>query len=146
IMQAAELVPEVGGSSTTPTSLGTAPSTADAEPPRNPSSEATSSAKTWVLIGEAAAAAAGIGIGIGYLAAAGAAQTRADDANRHIEALTMKMGGGCAGSPTFPPERAGGGATLGAAVNDHRRDTTFAIAGFVGAGLGATALTATLIF
>jgi hypothetical protein len=147
VTQAAELVPEVGGSSGTPapTSLPTTSATTQAEPRRDASGEATSSARTWVLIGEAAVTTAGVGIGIGYLAAANTAQTRVDDANRHIDFLTMNMGG-CSSSTTTSPALDAECANLGTALNDHRRATSFAIGGFVGAGVGATAFAATMIF
>ena len=36
-------------------------------------------------------------------------------------------------------------ANLATALDDHRRDTSFAIGGFVGAGVGLTAFVATLV-
>jgi hypothetical protein len=143
VTQAAELVPEVGGAGGAPaaSSLPTPPPTTRAEPRRDASGEATSGAKTWVLIGEAAVAAAGIGVGIGYLSAASAAQTRIDDANRYIDLASNGMG--CAGMPT--PTLMADCDALATALNDHRRDTSFAIAGFVGAGVGAAAFVTTLV-
>jgi hypothetical protein len=145
VTQAAELVPEVGGAGGMPTAspLPTASTTPQAEPRRDASGEATSSAKTWVLIGEAAVTAAGIGIGIGYLAAASAAQTRVDDANAHIDRNPVKTGCSTANPPL---DLATDCANLATALSDHHRDTSLAIAGFVGAGIGATAFVATLAF
>jgi hypothetical protein len=144
VTQAAELVPEVGGASgpPPPSSLPTAPASTQAEPRRDASGEATSSAKTWVLIGEAAVTAAGIGVGIGYLAAASTAQTRIDDANHQIDLAMNPMG--CAGQVTTPALQANC-ENLATAITDHRHDTSLAVAGFVGAGVGAAAFITTLI-
>jgi hypothetical protein len=144
VTQAAELVPEVGGGAAAPSPslFPAAPATTQAEPRRDASGEAGGPAKTWVLIGEAAVTAAGLGVGIGYLAAAGGAQTRIDDANRHIDASPNRAG--CAdtmGSVTLVADCE----NLASAINDHRRDTSFAIAGFIGAGVGVTAFMATLV-
>jgi hypothetical protein len=104
VTQAAELVPEVGGSASAPMAPFTAPpSTSPVEHGEAPVGSG-SSAKTWVLIGEGAVAAAGLAIGVGYLAAGRAA-----------------------------------------ALSDRRRDDSVALAGFAGAGVGASAFLATLI-
>jgi hypothetical protein len=142
VTQAAELVPEVGGATSMPPPAPAPATPSPAEPRRDAPSEATSGAKTWVLIGEAAVAAAGVGVGIGYLAAANAAQTRVDDTNRHIDASSNGMG--CAASSMSPTLQADC-ANLATALDDRHRDTTFAIAGFVGAGVGAAAFAATLV-
>lgn len=144
VTQAAELVPEMGGPASTPppSLLPTTPATPPAEPRRDVSNEATSPARTWVLIGEAAVTAAGLGVGIGYLAAASSAQTQVDDANRHID--ESSKGAGCAGS-TSSPMLLADCENLASAISDHRRDTNLAIAGFIGAGVGVTAFMTTLI-
>jgi hypothetical protein len=140
VTQAAELVPEVGGSpSASMAPLTAPPSTAPAERHAAPV-EAGSSAKTWVLIGEAAVAAAGLGIGVGYLAAARAAQTRVDEANSHIASTSSTT---ACGDP--PPVIRVECENLSTAFSDRRRDNSVALAGFVGAGVGASAFVATLI-
>jgi hypothetical protein len=98
-----------------------------------------SSAKTWVLIGEAAVTAAGLGIGVGYLAAARAAQTRVDEANSHIGSTTSNP---CQNPPAMLVVDC---QNVSTALSDRRRDHGIALAGLVGAGVGASALVATLI-
>ena len=175
ITQAAELVPEVVGSASAPVAPFPAPwSPAPAEHPEprveSPAGAAAirreplrntrrggtpegvehpegrdfpgssgSSAKTWVLIGEAAVTAAGLGIGVGYLAAARAAQTRVDESNSHIGPTTSNP---CQNPPTMLLVDC---QNLSTALSDRRRDHRIALAGLVGAGVGASALVATLI-
>jgi hypothetical protein len=140
-MQAAELVPEIAA----PIASGSSPpAAAQGEPGREAAARPTSSARTWVLVGEAVVAAAGLGIGLGYLSAAGSAQTEIDDINARIDALSGGMG--CATSSSGSPALKGQCDNLATALSDHRRDTSLAIAGFAGAGVGAAAFVATLIF
>jgi hypothetical protein len=144
VTQAAELVPEVGGASAPPDVSSFPPPTPmiPIEPRRDGSDGASSSAKTWVLISEAVVAAAGIGIGIGYISGASAAQTRIEDSNRAIDASSNGMG--CAGPAGLSPALKADCDALATALDDHRRDTSLAIAGFVGAGVGAAAFFTTL--
>jgi hypothetical protein len=143
VMQAAELPPERATSTLapagpTPAASTSPPSSAPVEARRDASSEATSPARTLVLIGEAAVAAAGLGIGIGYLSAASAAQKRSDESKARIDATSMSC-------PSDMPALAADCNAFTTAVSDHRRDTNLSIAGFAGAGVGAAAFVATMI-
>lgn len=102
------------------------------------------SAKPYLLVGEAVLTAAGLAIGIGYAVAASSARDRVTNAQAQIDHASLTETSAC----SMPDASIGGScAALRTAIDDHDRDTTLSVVGFVGAGVGAAALiTTALVF
>jgi hypothetical protein len=144
VTQAAELVPEFGGGVTPsatalPPALPARETSAPSAAPSPPVAESVGSARTWVLIGEGVVTAAGLGIGIGYLLAASSAQARFDEASPRV---AMAGPNACAMHISSIQTDCD---TLTTSLADRHRDKETATAGFIGAGVGAGALVATLL-
>jgi len=142
VTQSAELVPEVGGgvvAAASPAPSAPPPPASRTQSEREkPTAESNSSAKTWVLLGEGAFVAVGLGIGVGYLAAANSVQKDIDDANLNVGE------NGC--RPPIEPSRQAACDTLETGYSDRNRNRNIAVAGFIGAGVGAAALIGTWVF
>jgi len=140
VTQAAELMLEVETAAIS--APAPPPTTTHAESrPSPPPAEPGGSAMTWVLLGEGAVTLAGLGVGFGYFAAANAAQVRYDQANARLGAASLPTG--CSNPPDASKADC---ANLNDAYMERRRDNNLALAGFVGAGVGAAALAATWLF
>ncbi len=133
VTQVAELVPEPLAPVGTPSATASASRVAESG-----TAGAWSTPRTWTLIGEAALTAAGLGIGLGYTLASHSAANSAADAQERIDANT-------------PCDAASGSAPrsecdlLAAAATDHYRYRNIAVAGFVGAAIGAAAFATTWV-
>jgi len=129
VTQVAELVPEPIMPSTATAPIASIERTA---------AGAWNAPRTWTLVSEAALTAVGLGIGLGYTLASHAAGNRAADAQSRVD-----------GSGTTCPEALSGPALgsdcdlLDAASTDRYRYQNIAVAGFIGAAVGAAALGAT---
>lgn len=102
----------------------------------------SSSAKTYLLLGESALTVAGLAIGIGYASAASSANDRIDTAQARIDQASQGDVAAC-GSPAG--SLAGACSDLRHALSDHDRAVLWSDVGFVTAGIGAAALVTTLL-
>lgn len=98
-----------------------------------PSSAGRWSARTYVLVGEAAVTVAALGVGIGYMLSASAAEDRSDDYRKQVGPSA------CGGSGSLPAVCADLQQSVSQA-KDHRFVSKM---GLLGAGIGATAFAAT---
>ncbi len=100
------------------------------------------SAKPYLLVGETALTAAGLAIGIGYAVAASSASKRVSSAQSQIDGASSSTSSAC----SMPSASIGTAcADLRSAIDEHDRDTTLSVVGFVGAGVGAAALVTTAL-
>jgi hypothetical protein len=104
-----------------------------------PSSGEPWSARTYVLVGEAAVTVAALGVGIGYMLSASAAEGRSDEYRGQLGPSRPGYPDPCWGSGSVPAACADLQQSVSQA-KDHRFVSTL---GFVGAGIGATAFAAT---
>lgn len=124
-----------------------APSAASSGPAVDASTPHTSrksTAKPYLLVGEAVLTAAGLGLGIGYAVAASSAKDRVTSAQSQIDHASPTESSAC----SMPSTGIGAAcADLRSAIDEHDRDSTISVVGFVGAGVGAAALiTTALVF
>jgi hypothetical protein len=98
------------------------------------------SARTYVLIGEAAVVAAGLAVGVVFTLEAGSEDETASRERAFL--LDPDPGSACKTPPKFPAACAG----IKAAVDAAQKDRTLALVGLIGAGAGAAALAGTLLF
>lgn len=100
-----------------------------------------SSLKTWVLIGEGVVTLAALGAGIYFNGQAGDTKGEIDDAGKELEDRGYDDTV-CSGDP--PPDNAKSACSQLADLTDQRdRQKNYALAGFIGAGVGAVATVAT---
>jgi hypothetical protein len=92
------------------------------------------------LLGEAALTVAGLAVGVGYTIASHSAASATDDAQSRLDAANTPCGGAAAGSVIHPDC-----IVLADAAADHYRYRNMAVAGFVGAAIGAAAFATTWV-
>lgn len=97
------------------------------------------SAKTWVLIGEGVVTLAALGAGIYFTGQAGDSEGEIDDASKELEDRGYDDT-----VCSDPPDKAKSACSQLADLTDQRdRQKNYALAGFIGAGVGAAATVAT---
>jgi hypothetical protein len=96
-------------------------------------------ARTVVLIGEASLTAVALGVGIGFWASSRKASDDADSLTRKLQAA----GGSCGGM--VPANFTAACSALSDARDRQRNHEKVAIAGFIGAGVGAAATVTTFL-
>jgi hypothetical protein len=130
-----ELVLELAAVSTAQPAPVAAPVTAPASAPARSDVDTSVPTRTLVLVGEGSLLVAALGTGIYFTVSKGSAQKRMDEANALILEQVGSDGAGTACS--MPVD---GCDQLEQARQDREKAATWAIAGFVGAGVSAAAL------
>jgi len=108
-----------------------------APPPSQQADQGALGGREVVLLSEAALTLTGLGLGIGFLVARNNAAGRVEHAQSGVDAASP----GTSGCGTQPAPAAC--TDLEQALDDHSRASTLATAGFVGAGVAASALAVT---
>ncbi len=101
--------------------------------------------RTYMLFAETAVMAAGLGLGVTFAVAGNAADRRVQRAQAGVDRQSERPGGSeaCVNATGVLLERCN---DLDNALSDRKTYSTLATAGFIAAGVGATAVVATLLF